>query len=536
MKQWYQRRVRGPNPTIKNRVYSLYPIPILGYHYFRTINSIYITTTMSESPEPQENAIFGANASWADLAEEEEEQQEQQSENTNVDDAELESKLESTDNYENNHKHNERREHHPKRFNDSSPHKKGKPKPQLSPSRNQENNNNNNNHNHNRKPQRSPKKATQEEEYEEEEYSHPVRRVEVLPDSLVYTPPFQPPRRSESIDIVNTQSPERTLVGTTIFVSPPRATGFVGSPIETSEEPREHRIVVGNKVIVRDISSTSPSDNRNTTPQHTENMQFQKQTHTPPKRPSPQVYRPPSQRERDTEGNVDSPDHTQRTPHMNATSPPQRQSLTTPEKQTHTPPKRPSPQIYRPPSQRESTTTAPTTSLSSTKSPSTSSPVTSPTKPSPSPSQTTSQRSATTTQPATHVFEPSVDGYDFPPVVGTSTVFQKPYLRLTSKPDPSTVRSIETLRSWFPMLLRRYKSKEKYAEVSSELKSIRQDLMVQRIETHFTLEVYEAHLRLAVENQDQPEIAVCLSRIKELGEKGIESQNKTEMTMYRPNH
>ncbi len=66
-------------------------------------------------------------------------------------------------------------------------------------------------------------------------------------------------------------------------------------------------------------------------------------------------------------------------------------------------------------------------------------------------------------------------------------------------PDPSTIRSLSILEQAFPFVLNKYKSNNDWSYISSQLKSIRQDLMVQSIRNDFTVLVYEENARIALE-------------------------------------
>ncbi|XP_015877075.3 SAC3 family protein A isoform X2 [Ziziphus jujuba] len=104
-------------------------------------------------------------------------------------------------------------------------------------------------------------------------------------------------------------------------------------------------------------------------------------------------------------------------------------------------------------------------------------------------------------------------------VKGTCQEIEKRYLRLTSAPDPSSVRPEEVLEK---ALLMVQNSQKNYLYKCDQLKSIRQDLTVQRIRNQLTAKVYETHARLALEVGDLPEYNQCQSQLKVLYAEGIE--------------
>jgi hypothetical protein len=104
---------------------------------------------------------------------------------------------------------------------------------------------------------------------------------------------------------------------------------------------------------------------------------------------------------------------------------------------------------------------------------------------------------------------------------GTSTALEKRYLRLTAPPDPATVRPEPVLREALAHLRRRWKAQPDYAFICEQLKSVRQDLTVQNIKTSLTVEVYETHARLALENGDLSEFNQCQTQLRELYREGL---------------
>ncbi|KAF3972591.1 hypothetical protein CMV_003914 [Castanea mollissima] len=104
-------------------------------------------------------------------------------------------------------------------------------------------------------------------------------------------------------------------------------------------------------------------------------------------------------------------------------------------------------------------------------------------------------------------------------VKGTCHEIEKRYLRLTSAPDPASVRPEEVLEKALDMV---HNSQKNYLYKCDQLKSIRQDLTVQRIRNWLTVKVYETHARLALEVGDLFEYNQCQSQLKTLYAEGIE--------------
>lgn len=132
----------------------------------------------------------------------------------------------------------------------------------------------------------------------------------------------------------------------------------------------------------------------------------------------------------------------------------------------------------------------------------------------------------------TEVADPNVIDWDEHTVVGTSSKLEKPYLRLTSAPDPKTVRPLVTLVQTLELLKKKWRTENNYAYICDQFKSMRQDLTVQRIKNEFTVKVYEIHARIALEMGDLGEYNQCQSQLRGLYAYGIKG-SAMEFLAYR---
>ena len=105
-------------------------------------------------------------------------------------------------------------------------------------------------------------------------------------------------------------------------------------------------------------------------------------------------------------------------------------------------------------------------------------------------------------------------------VVGTSRNLEKCYLRLTTAPDPASVRPQPVLEAALRHVLRRRDEDDGDGScctyrgyVCEQLKSIRQDVVVQRLRNTFAVAVYLAHMRVALEEGDLGEANQCLTQL-----------------------
>jgi hypothetical protein len=117
-------------------------------------------------------------------------------------------------------------------------------------------------------------------------------------------------------------------------------------------------------------------------------------------------------------------------------------------------------------------------------------------------------------------------------IEGMLQSLEKPYLRLTSAPDPSAVRPLSVLRLSLAHVLGKWEARGDYRYSCEQFKSIRQDLTIQGIRNEFAVEVYESHARIALENGDRGEFNQCQAQLKALYLEGVPGQ-QAEFVAYR---
>lgn len=127
----------------------------------------------------------------------------------------------------------------------------------------------------------------------------------------------------------------------------------------------------------------------------------------------------------------------------------------------------------------------------------------------------------------------ALDLSDYPAVVGRSKQLEKRYLRLTSAPDPDTVRPLAVLEKTLELLKSKWKSENNYSYICDQFKSVRQDLTVQHIKNEFTINVYEIHARIALEKGDLGEYNQCQSQLANLYQEKIPGGHQHEFKAYR---
>ena len=100
--------------------------------------------------------------------------------------------------------------------------------------------------------------------------------------------------------------------------------------------------------------------------------------------------------------------------------------------------------------------------------------------------------------------------------MGTCKDLEKPYLRLTTYPKAENVRPLAVLKESLSHIKSRFVQTEDFEWANEQLKSVRQDITVQRIRNKFVLEVYETHARILLERGDLDEFHQCQAMIRNL--------------------
>ena len=118
------------------------------------------------------------------------------------------------------------------------------------------------------------------------------------------------------------------------------------------------------------------------------------------------------------------------------------------------------------------------------------------------------------------------------PVVGRSEVLEKKYFRLTSAPNPDTVRPLHVLEKTLDLLKKKWRKENNYGYICDQFKSLRQDLTVQHIKNDFTVNVYEIHARIALEKGDLGEYNQCQTQLRALYSQKL-GGHPTEFKAYR---
>lgn len=107
-------------------------------------------------------------------------------------------------------------------------------------------------------------------------------------------------------------------------------------------------------------------------------------------------------------------------------------------------------------------------------------------------------------------------------IKGTCKTLEKSYFRLTSAPDPRTVRPEPILRKALKRLNALLaKGEVTYFYALDQFKGMRQDCVVQAIKGPLALDIYESHARAALEYGDIAEYNQCQSQMAALRAEGV---------------
>lgn len=85
-------------------------------------------------------------------------------------------------------------------------------------------------------------------------------------------------------------------------------------------------------------------------------------------------------------------------------------------------------------------------------------------------------------------------------IVGLNQNLEKKYLRIVGETDPLIIRPENVLKESFFFVIEKFQENKDYQYVIDQLKSIRQDLTVQRIQNNFSVLVYENNARISLRN------------------------------------
>eukprot|EP01054_Gregarina_sp_Poly1_P002420 Gregarina_sp_Poly_1__2419@NODE_164_length_12220_cov_166_864807_g146_i0_p1_GENE_NODE_164_length_12220_cov_166_864807_g146_i0NODE_164_length_12220_cov_166_864807_g146_i0_p1_ORF_typecomplete_len1000_score164_82SAC3_GANP/PF03399_16/1_4e32SAC3_GANP/PF03399_16/0_00042CSN8_PSD8_EIF3K/PF10075_9/7_5e02CSN8_PSD8_EIF3K/PF10075_9/0_75_NODE_164_length_12220_cov_166_864807_g146_i07653764 len=134
-------------------------------------------------------------------------------------------------------------------------------------------------------------------------------------------------------------------------------------------------------------------------------------------------------------------------------------------------------------------------------------------------------------------------------VVGVSVALEKPYLRLCGPPDPALVRSESALHQSFMFVMEKFLCKalapdapstdfatlaSPYHYVDEQLRSIRQDFVVQGIQTPLLYFIYSINARISQIYQDLGQFNQCQSQMKQLERiLPYEDAQNVEFLVYR---
>lgn len=118
-------------------------------------------------------------------------------------------------------------------------------------------------------------------------------------------------------------------------------------------------------------------------------------------------------------------------------------------------------------------------------------------------------------------------------LIGKCQNLEKEYFRQTMDPKPSEIRPLHILKKSLNFILKNYHLKKKdHNYLLDQLRSIRQDLLIQDIKNDFVIEVYEKNSIFAIKYKDYLHFSKCLSNLIELYKLEFKGKNN-EFYLYQ---
>lgn len=119
-------------------------------------------------------------------------------------------------------------------------------------------------------------------------------------------------------------------------------------------------------------------------------------------------------------------------------------------------------------------------------------------------------------------------------MIGTSTKLEKEYLRAHSEMinDSENVRPLHVLVNAYDFVKNKYKETKDYKYILNQLKSIRQDMLLQNIKNDFCVKVYETSTEISILNEDMENANITLSMLIRELYNTIHSENEYQFYRY----
>ena len=119
-------------------------------------------------------------------------------------------------------------------------------------------------------------------------------------------------------------------------------------------------------------------------------------------------------------------------------------------------------------------------------------------------------------------------------MIGTSTKLEKEYFRAHSEMinDSENVRPLHVLVNAYDFVMNKYKETKDYKYILNQLKSIRQDMLLQNIKNDFCVKVYETSTEISILNEDMENANITLSMLIRDLYTTIHSENEYQFYRY----